>query len=296
VEMEVKKFFKKINKKKFFLDLIVIIIGGFISSLSYSLFLVHLKIVPGGISGVAMLLNFLFKTPIGVFTFLLNIPIFIMGWRLLGRSFALRTILGLVLSTFFIDFQIYFLKLQPLTDDKLLGCIFGGILLGSGLGIVFLGNASTGGSDIAGQIINKYTNLSTGMGIMLIDVVIITLSGFIFKNIEAVLYGYLCLYISTKVIDFVLEGTDYVKGVYIISSNEKEISEGIITEMNRGVTLLKGISVYREVDVNVIFSVVMKKEVPVLRRLVKEIDPESFMIITQVHEVLGKGFRKRQWL
>ena len=97
-------------------------------------------------------------------------------------------------------------------------------------------------------------------------------------------------------IDFVLEGTDYVKGVYIISSNEKEISEGIITEMNRGVTLLKGISVYREVDVNVIFSVVMKKEVPVLRRLVKEIDPESFMIITQVHEVLGKGFRKRQWL
>ncbi|MDD3627754.1 MAG: YitT family protein [bacterium] len=291
-----KNLFIKVNKKKFFLDLLVIIIGGFISSLSYSLFLVHLNIVPGGVSGISMFLNYLFKTPVGLVTFLLNIPIFFMGWKLLGRTFALRTILGLVLSTLFIDFQIYFLKLQPLTENKLLGSIFGGILLGAGLGIVFLGHASTGGTDVVGQIVNKYTNFSTGMGIMLIDIIIISISGFVFKNIEAVLYGYLCLYISTKIIDFILEGSDYVKGVYIISSKEKEISEAILSEMNRGVTLLKGVSVYRNIDVNVIFSVVTKKEIPILRRIVKELDPDSFVIITQVHEVLGKGFRKRQWI
>ncbi|MCK4667488.1 YitT family protein, partial [Candidatus Dependentiae bacterium] len=264
--------------------------------LSYSLFLVHLNIVPGGISGISMILNYLFSTPIGLFTFILNIPIFLLGWKILGRTFAFRTIIGLVLSTFFIDFQIYFLKFPIITEDKLLGSIFGGILLGVGLGIIFLGNASTGGTDVVGQIVNKYTNFSIGMGIMFIDVIIISVAAFAFKQLEAALYGYLCLYISSQVIDFILEGSDYARGAYIISLKQKEISERILKDMNRGVTLLKGRSVFRDVDVDVIFTVVTKKEIPKLRRVVNETDPNSFMIISQVHEVLGRGFRRRQWI
>ncbi len=294
--MQIKNVFIKFTKKKFFLDMFVILLGSFISGLSYSLFLVHLNIVPGGISGISMILNYLFSTPIGLFTFILNIPIFLLGWKILGRTFAFRTIIGLVLSTFFIDFQIYILKFPILTEDKLLGSIFGGILLGVGLGIIFLGNASTGGTDVVGQIVNKYTNFSIGMGIMFIDVIIISVAALAFKQIEAALYGYLCLYISSQVIDFILEGSDYARGAYIISLKQKEISERIIKDMNRGVTLLKGKSVFRDVDVDVIFTVVTKKEIPRLRRLVNETDPKAFMIISQVHEVLGRGFRKRQWI
>lgn len=294
--MQIKNVFIKFTKKKFFLDMFVILLGSFISGLSYSLFLVHLNIVPGGISGISMILNYLFSTPIGLFTFILNIPIFLLGWKILGRTFAFRTIIGLVLSTFFIDFQIYFLKFPIITEDKLLGSIFGGILLGVGLGIIFLGNASTGGTDVVGQIVNKYTNFSIGMGIMFIDVIIISVAAFAFKQLEAALYGYLCLYISSQVIDFILEGSDYARGAYIISLKQKEISERILKDMNRGVTLLKGRSVFRDVDVDVIFTVVTKKEIPKLRRVVNETDPNSFMIISQVHEVLGRGFRRRQWI
>lgn len=290
---KVKKVFLKFTKKRFLTDVFLIVIGSFISALSYSLFLIHLRIVPGGVSGISMILNYLFKTPVGILIFILNIPLLMIGWKHLGRTFALRTIIGLILSSLLIDFQVYILKFPMITDDMILGTIFGGILLGLGLGLIFLGNASTGGTDVIGQMVNKYTNFSTGTGIMFIDIIIISIAAIVFQKIEAALYGYICLYISSKVIDFILEGSDYVRGAFVMTFKHEEISEAILSEMNRGATLLNGKSVFQNREIKVIFSVVTKKEIPRLRRLVKEIDPNSFMVITEVHEVLGRGFKRR---
>jgi len=276
-----------------FRSFLFIIFGSVIYALAYDLFLIPHNIVPGGITGVAMILNRYLSTPIGMVTIILNIPIFLLGAKIIGRGYTIKSIIAVFLSSSLIDFFIYVLPLKSVTDNKILAALYGGIMLGIGLGIVFRGQASTGGTDIIGQIVNRYSNFSTGNSILIVDFVIISAAGLAFANIESALYGYLTLFFSTKIIDLVLEGISYTRAAFIISDKEDLISKQILSKLNRGVTQLQGIGAYSKTARDVLYVVIAKRQVRDLVNLIREIDPNAFVVITDVYEVLGKGFQTR---
>jgi uncharacterized membrane-anchored protein YitT (DUF2179 family) len=284
-------------KSKFrqnFFDFFLIVIGSAIMGIAYNLFLIPHRIVPGGVSGLSIILNYLLNTPVGLVVIIFNVPLFVLGIKTLGRTYGLKSLIGIILSSLFIDFFTYIVRTPSATNNPILAAVYGGVLLGSGLGIVFRGQGSTGGSDIIGQVLNRYTNLSIGMGILVTDFVIISLAGIVFHKIEAALYGYLTLFISSKVIDLISEGWSFTRAVYIISDKATEISERIIEKLGRGVTRLYGKGEYTEKERDVLLCVLTKREIPMIRNLVKEIDPKAFVIISDVYEVLGKGFKPRK--
>jgi uncharacterized membrane-anchored protein YitT (DUF2179 family) len=272
---------------------ILIVLGSVIMALSYVLFLIPQKIVPGGVTGISMILNRLFSTPIGILTIILNIPLFIWALKVLGRIYIIKSIIAVIISSLLIDFFTYVVHFPKATSNKLLAAMYGGIMLGLGLGIVFRAQASTGGTDIIGQIINRYSNFSTGTIIFGVDFVIITAAGFIFKNIELALYGYFTLYLSTKVIDIILEGASYTRAAFIISDKSKEISNIILEKLERGVTHLQGYGGFSSKEKGILFVVLSKRQIQELVSSVKEADPAAFVVITDVYEVLGKGFSRR---
>ena len=274
-------------------DVVVIAFGCALGALSYTLFLIPHRIVPGGVSGLAMILHYLLKTPVGVMTILLNVPIFAWGMREIGRMFGIKSVIGLLLFSLLTDFFTYVVKLQPATDNRILAAVYGGILLGVGLGIVFRGNGSTGGSDIIGQVLSRHSNFSTGVAIMVIDFVVISISGLTTRSVETALYGYGTLFLSSRIIDFVLEGWSYARALLIMSDKPEVVVGAITGDLGRGATRLKGIGGFSGSERDVIYCVVTKREVPMLKRYIKSIDPDAFVVITDVYEVLGEGFRPR---
>ncbi|MCJ7644978.1 MAG: YitT family protein [Candidatus Aminicenantes bacterium] len=268
-----------------------IIFGCAIMGLSYSLFLIPHHFVPGGVSGVSIILNYFFELPVGAMIIVLNIPIFVFGLRTMGKKYVLKSLAGMLLSSVMIDVFNQVLRIPSATDNKILASIYGGILLGLGLGIVFRGHASTGGSDIVGMVVSKYTGISIGFGIMITDFVIISASGFAFRQLEAPLYGYIVLFISTKVIDMILEGWNYSKLVIITSNRTVEIEKFILNTLERSGTALKSRSLYLNREGEIILTVIHRKQLAELRDFIKEIDPQAFVIINDTYDVLGKGFK-----
>ncbi|RKY60377.1 MAG: hypothetical protein DRP96_05760 [Candidatus Neomarinimicrobiota bacterium] len=267
--------------------------GSAIMSLGLVLFLIPGKIAPGGVSGIGIVLHYLFNLPVGVVMLLFNIPLFILGMKVLGKQFGPRTLFSFIFLSLITDFFDKVLHLGAATDNLLLTSIFGGILLGIGLGIVFRFKGTTGGSDIVGQIIHKYSNITVGTAILIVDFFIISFAGIAFKDINLALYGFISLYFSSKVLDVILDGFDYARSFYIISEKQDEIIEAITREMGRGGTEIYGRGFFTRKERNILFTVVTRKEVTYLRQLVKQIDPDSFVIIANIHEVLGEGFRPR---
>jgi len=277
--------------KKHVTPVLLIVLGCTIMGLSYSLFLIPHHFVPGGVSGIAIILNYFFRLPVGGMIILLNIPIFLFGLRTMGKKYVLKSLVGMILSSVLIDVFNQVVKIQPATDNKILASIYGGILLGIGLGIVFRGRASTGGSDIVGMVVSKYTGISIGFGIMITDFVIISASGFAFRDLEAPLYGYIVLFLSTKVIDMILEGWNYSKLVIITSNRTPEIESFILNTLERSGTALKSRSLYLNREGEIILTVIHRKQLAELRDFVREIDPQAFLIINDTYDVLGKGFK-----
>ncbi len=275
------------------LDYFFIAIGCAVMSLALVLFLSPNKIASGGVSGLSIVLHHLFRMPIGITMLVFNVPLFIWGVHRLGKRFGIRTIFGMALFSFFTDFSDVVLKLKPATNNMVLASIYGGILLGIGLGIVFRRRGSTGGSDIVAQICSHHNIMSAGTTFMVIDFFVISIAGLSFQGIEYALWGFIALYVSSRIVDVIIEGLGYAKAAYIISDKYDEIKEAIFTEMNRGVTILKGEGPYTKVDKNVILCIVTRREIGKLSRIAKEIDPDAFMIISDVYEVLGKGFKRR---
>jgi uncharacterized membrane-anchored protein YitT (DUF2179 family) len=275
------------------MKIINITLGCIITALSYVIFLIPHQIVPGGVTGIAMILHFLYKTPVGILTIVLNIPLFIIAIRVLGLTFGIKSIAAIIFTNILIDFFGYTVSITSPTDNPILAALYGGILLGFGLGLVFRGGASTGGTDIVGQVLNRYTNLSVGMWIMIVDCVVITLAGITTRSVELALLGYLALFLSSKVIDLVLEGIDYARAAFIVSPEHKKITEAIYDKMKRGVTVLEGHSPYTREKRPVIMCVITKKETHNFKSLVHHIDKNAFVILTDVFEVLGQGFRRR---
>ncbi len=270
-----------------------LIIGCIICALSYSVFLIPHQIVPGGVTGIAMLLHFLYHSPVGVVAIILNIPLFIIAVKALGIIFGFRSLIAIFFTNLLIDFFIYSVKLTTPTQNTILAALYGGLLLGLGLGLIFRGEASTGGTDIVGQILNRYTNMSVGMWIMIVDFVVITLAGIITNSIELALLGYLALFLSSKIIDLVLEGMDYARAAFVISEKHTEIVDEIYDKLKRGVTILEGRSSYTKQERPVIMCVITKRETALFKSLIKNIDDKAFVILTDVFEVLGQGFRRR---
>lgn len=272
---------------------IYIIIGSAVMALAYNLFLIPHHIVPGGAGGVAMILNYFFATPVGLTILVVNIPLFLIGIRTFGRAYGVKSIIGIAVSSLLIDGFTYIFHIGSATDNPILACIFGGIMLGAGLGLVFRGGGSTGGSDIVGQLIARHTDLSTGTSILMVDAAVIVAAGFSFGNFELALYGLLNLYLQTRAIDLVLEGLSYTRAMFIISDRAAEIARAVTVKLHRGATLLEATGAYTSEHRQMVFSVMSRREVAEARDVVKELDPKAFVIITDVYDVLGEGFRPR---
>ncbi len=287
------KILKK-DLKRNLANLSLVILGSIIMGIGYSLFLIPHHFVPGGVSGIAMIVNYFTRLPLGVLIMVLNIPVFIIGFKIMGRKYALRSLLGMVISSMLIDFFSQVVSLKSATDDPILAAIYGGFMLGVGLGLVFRGRASTGGSDILGQILNRWTGMSVGIGIMLIDFFIISASGLAFRQLEAPLYGYIVLFISSKVIDMILEGWNYTKLVIITSTKTEEIQDFILNTLDRGGTALKSRTLYLSREGETILTVIHRKQLAELREFIKSIDENAFVIINDTYAVLGKGFKATQ--
>lgn len=287
----------KIDKKHLrrnLADLSLVILGSIIMGIGYSLFLIPHHFVPGGVSGISMIINYFTKLPVGMMILVLNIPVFIVGIKIMGRKYGLRSLLGMIVSSVFIDFFQEILRVKAATDNAILAAIYGGFMLGVGLGLVFRGRASTGGSDILAQILNRWTGMSVGIAIMLIDFFIISASGVAFQQLEAPLYGYIVLVISSHVIDMILEGWNYSKMVIITSVKSGEIQEFILETLDRSGTALKSRSLYLNREGETILTVIHRKQLAELKQYVKSIDPDAFVIINDTYSVLGRGFKATQ--
>lgn len=281
------------NPRSQVFDVLLIVTGCALQGLAYSLFLIPHHFVPGGVSGISIIINYFANLPVGALIIVLNIPIFLLGLRTMGKKYVASSLFGMVLSSVMIDVFHEILKIPAATQNEILSSIYGGIMLGVGLGLVFRGRASTGGSDIIGMILSKYTGISLGFGIMITDFVIISASGLAFHNLEAPLYGYIVLFLSTKVIDMVLEGWSFSKLVIITSTHTDEIADFILYTLDRSGTALRSRSLYLNREGEIILTVIHRKQLTDLRQFVRDIDPEAFVIINDTYDVLGRGFKTR---
>jgi uncharacterized membrane-anchored protein YitT (DUF2179 family) len=270
---------------------LLILLGCAIMGLAYALFLIPHHFVPGGVSGIAIILNYFAGLPVGALIMVLNVPIFLLGLKTMGKKYVLNSLAGMVVSSVFIDLFHEVLRLPSATDNAVLASIYGGVMLGVGLGIVFRGRASTGGSDIIGMVLSKYTGMSLGYGIMVTDFVVISASGLALGSLEAPLYGYIVLFLSTKVIDMILEGWNYSKLVIITSTRTEEISAYILRGLDRSGTALRSRSLYLNREGEIILTVIHRKQLSDLRMFIKKTDPDAFVIINDTYDVLGRGFK-----
>jgi uncharacterized membrane-anchored protein YitT (DUF2179 family) len=270
---------------------LLLVVGCAVMGLAYALFLIPHHFVPGGVSGIAIIINAFAGWPVGALIVVLNVPVFLLGLKTMGKRYVLHSLAGMIVSSAFIDLFNKVLRLPAATDNAVLAAIYGGVMLGVGLGIVFRGRASTGGSDIIGMVLSKHTGLSLGFGIMIADFVVISASGLAFGSLEAPLYGYLVLFLSTKVIDMILEGWSYSKLVIITSSRTEEIADFILHKLDRSGTALRSRSLYLNREGEIILTVVHRKQLSDLRSFIKKTDPEAFVVINDTYDVLGRGFK-----
>lgn len=276
------------------LDLIIIAFGAVIYATSVAIFTSPNNVAPGGLTGVATMLNFMFSLPIGLMIFIMNIPLFIWGAIENGLSFLTKTIIGTVFVSLAIDILTPFLPAY--TGDVLLASIFGGILNGAGLGLIFFRGGSTGGTDIVALNIHKrMPHISTGTIILLTDLIVLVMVFFVYGSLESVMYSLIAIFISIKVIDTISYGTSTGNGklMFIITKSYDDVSKVILTSMERGVTLLDGEGAYSKEKKRVVMCAVRPQQVHKITSQVKEIDPNAFIIVTTAGTIRGKGFVKK---
>lgn len=277
---------------KVFFDYMGITIGTFLVAVGLFFFLEPNTIAPGGVTGLAIVIQKASGIPMDVTNLAINIPLFIIGILTLGRAFGAKTAYGTASLSLFIRILITIFGSEiNATRDLLLAAIFGGVVLGIGIGMVFRSGATTGGTDLAGAILNKYIpGFSTAKLMMMIDLIIVAAAGIVNKNIETSLYSIISLYVLVKVADFIVEGLNYSKAFYIITDYSEEISREIFERLGRGVTALKGKGMYTGRDKEVLLCVINRAQITKLKDIVHSIDNQAFIMVTTIHEVLGEGF------
>ena len=284
------KLKRKILMKKFILETIGTIIGAFIMAVSVSLFLLPNKLSSGGVSGIATIIYYLMNIPMGISIMLINIPLFLMSILKIGKSFFMKSIIGTISLSIFID---ELDKIEPLTTDKFLACIYGGILMGVGTAIILKANSSTGGTDLISYITKAYKpTIKVGEIIILLDIVIVALNIIFLKELEIGLYSTIVIYLMGKIIDILFEGIYFTKLIYIVSDKSEDIAREIGDNIRRGATGIYGKGMYTNDNKLILMCAVTRKDVASTIQIIKKIDKHSFVIVTNSREVLGQGFKK----
>lgn len=269
-------------------ELMGISLGAIVFAFGLNYFVIANRLAEGGLTGVALILYYLFGWAVGITYLTLNIPLFIIGWRLLGYEFAVKTVFGTAVASVAIEMTRMFQA--PMPEDLLLASLYGGSVMGFGLGLIFLFGGSTGGADIIARIVNHRWGLPIGRVLLVIDTAVISAVGFFFGRSVA-MYTLVAVFVATRVIDFVQEGAYTAKAAMIISDRSDEIAKRVVEELERGATVFSGRGAYTAAEKNILYCVVSRTELIRLKSVVYDIDPKAFMIINEVHEVLGEGFR-----
>lgn len=269
------------------LEYVYVLVGSVFVALAFNGCLLPNGVASGGFSGLSTILHSVLGWEPAFVQWALNIPLFLVGWYILGGRFAMKTLVG----TFFLPFMIFMTRnIEPWTTDALLGSIFGGITVGIGLGIIFRGNGSTGGTDLLAQILNKYTNLSLGMSVAILDGIVVLMSALLL-SMENGMYALVALFITSKTIDFVQVGPGTAKMALIITNNPDEVKDGIFKEVNRGVTKVSGYGGYTDNERPILMCVVEQSEFTELKQVVKQLDSSAFVVVLDANEVVGEGFK-----
>ena len=281
------------SKKKLFevfIDVLLVLLGTAVYGFGLYYFIEPINVAPGGVAGISIILNFLFNLPVGLMNTLINIPLLLIGWKYMGREFIWKTLLSL--GSFNIFYDYVFSPVTPYAGDKILACLFGGVLVGAGLGLVFARAGSTGGMDIVNKLLNKkYRHIPLGKIMLLTDFIVILISVIVFGSIESALYAVIVIYLSSQLMDFVIYGSDKGKLIYVFSDFHKEIAVKIFEDVGRGVTYLDGEGAYTGQKKRILICAVRNNEWHRIKKLVYEIDPTAFIIVSDTAEVSGEGFK-----
>ncbi len=283
---------EKMFSKAWFKAYSLILIGTFIMSAGFVLFISPYKLAPGGVYGVAIILHHLFDLPIGVLGLTMDIPLTLLGLYFLGPKFGIKTVFGFISTSLWITLLEYTWGYEPLVaDETLLSSIFGGLLIGLGLGLVFKSRATSGGSDIVAMIIAKYTRMPVGQLLIIVDSVIVLFGLIAFQDWKIPLYSWIVIFITGKVVDIVLEGVSYEKSLFIISDKHEQIRDKIINDLERGGTYVNGTGMFSHEDRPIIWTTVNRREFAILKDYIRDVDPKAFMTAIDAHEILGEGFK-----
>lgn len=260
--------------------------GGIIVGVSINALIIPNRIADGGVTGVAIILHYLYQWPVSWVVFLLNVPLFIVGWRMVGRKFLILSVFGVGVLSLSLQFTA---GIPALTRDRLLAVIFGGVLSGIGMGIIFRSRGSLGGTDILAVLLSRTTPFSVGQILMGIDAVIFTVTAILFRP-EVAMYAMIYMFIATRVIDLVQEGMSHSKAVLVVTREPRGIAREIMHKLDRGVTLFHAEGAYSGEAKQVVYCVVRRTELTQIKEIVHDLDPRAFLTISEVPEVVGEGF------
>ncbi len=288
--MEQEKIKKHKKVKKYLREYLLLIVGCAIMAIATSFFLLPNQLSSGGFTGIATITYYLLGFPVGTVIFALNIPLFIISYFRIGKEFLIKSLLGTTFLAMLIDF---FDKFPPLTEDRILGCIYGGVIMGIGMALVLRGSSSTGGTDLLSYIIKSFKPYyRTSNLIVIIDIIIVSLNVIFFKDIEIGLYSAIAIYIMGKIIDIIFEGIYFTKMIFIVSDKYKEIAKKIEEDIKRGVTGLKAKGMYTDEEKMMLWCISSRNETIKIKQICKEIDKNSFIVIANAREAYGVGFKK----
>lgn len=279
----------KKTKKNLIKRLVTVPIGAFIVAVGLEIFLIPNHIIDGGITGISIMLSVVLGVPIGIFLILLNLPFFLLGYKQIGKTFALTSLLGIALMSIFTQLLV---PVHPLTTEPVLATVFGGVLVGIGVGIVIRNGGSTDGTEILSILVNKGTPFSVGEIVMFFNLFILSAAGFVF-GWDRAMYSLMAYFIAYKTIDITIAGLEQSKSVWIISEMHAEIGDALNSRLGRGVTYLNGEGAYSGDEKSVIFTVITRLEEAKLKSIVEDIDPSAFLAIGDIHDVKGGNFKKR---
>ncbi len=282
---------EKTFSKEWFIVYSLILLGTFIMSTGFVFFISPYKLAPGGVYGIAIMLHHIFGLPIGVIGLALDIPLTLIGLKILGPRFGVKTVVGFVSTSLWITLLEFVWGYEPLVPNaELLSTLYGGALIGVGLGMVFKSRATSGGTDIIAMILAKYTRLPVGQLLIIVDSVIVVGALVAFGDWKIPLLSWLVIFLTGKIIDTIVEGTGYEKSVLIISKKHQEIRDKIINDLNRGGTYIDGTGMYNGDEKKIIMTVVNRREVILLKDFIKKIDSNAFVMVSDTNEILGDGF------
>ena len=279
-------------------NILAIILGAGIFSFGIHFLVIPFHFYEGGVTGITLITYYLFKIPVSLMNLLINIPLFVLAWKLLGKKSLYLSLIGTfsvsawmaIFEAIPISHHYHRFIFQAFKGDILLACIASGVMLGLGLGIIFNAGGTTGGTDILARIFNKYTSLSMGKLMLIVDALVLLTVVIVFKDVRTAMYTLFFILIDTMVIDLIGEGGFAGKGFLIVTAKPEEIAQKVTKDLDRGVTFIRGMGYYSRKDLNIIYCVVSRNEMKQMKDIISKIDPFAFITITEAHEILGEGF------